>query len=98
MPSRKEPEEGDEPEPKAGGRRRRHASRRHRALVPSKELPLEEEAVTVRKPICGEREFTKVGTIVLCSAPVSATVYVGSPITATGAARKPCCCCSVILL
>ncbi|KAL4321660.1 hypothetical protein AHAS_Ahas14G0132700 [Arachis hypogaea] len=43
MPSWKEPEEGDEPEPRAGGRRRRLASRRHRALVPLKEPPLEEE-------------------------------------------------------
>ncbi|KAL4397400.1 hypothetical protein AHAS_Ahas01G0188100 [Arachis hypogaea] len=98
MPSQKEPEEGEEPDLRAGVRRRRRASRHCRTLVPSKELPLEEEAVAVRKPICGEREFTKVGTIVLCSAPISATVYVGSPITVTGAAQKPCCCCSVILL
>ncbi|KAL4329416.1 hypothetical protein AHAS_Ahas13G0297900 [Arachis hypogaea] len=67
----------------------RRAFRRRRALVPSKEPPLEEEAVAVRKPICGEREFTMVGTIVLCSAPVSATVYVGSSITVTGAALNP---------
>ncbi|KAL4344524.1 hypothetical protein AHAS_Ahas11G0187100 [Arachis hypogaea] len=75
----------------------RRAFRRRRALVPSQEPPLEEEAVAVRKPIYGEREFTKVGTIVLCSATVSATVYVGLAITATGATRKPYCCCSVIL-